>query len=94
MSCGGPAKMSRLGVSSGTSLLVHQWDDLSRRGSKGLAEEDENMSAVQSIPNRRVTDKIDLRGVDTRCPPLALATHELLKYCLQTHFPAVLKSMV
>jgi hypothetical protein len=38
-----------MGFSSWTSLLVYQWDDLSGPGAGKLAQEDEDMSTMQSV---------------------------------------------
>jgi hypothetical protein len=51
VSHGNKAELPSLGISSWTSLLVYQWDNLLWRGAGKLAEEDENMPAMQRIPN-------------------------------------------
>jgi hypothetical protein len=40
-----------MGISSWASLLVYKWDDLPGRGAKKLARENENMPAMQGVPN-------------------------------------------
>jgi hypothetical protein len=40
-----------MGVSGGESLLVYQWDDLRGPYARKLAKEDQNMPAMQGVPN-------------------------------------------
>ena len=50
MSYGDQAKLPGVGISKWASLLVYQWDDLSGRGARKLAREDEDVPRMQGIP--------------------------------------------
>jgi hypothetical protein len=50
MSYGDQTKLPGMGISKWTALLVYQWDRLSGRGSRELAQEDEDVPTMQGIP--------------------------------------------
>jgi hypothetical protein len=47
---GNQKALSSMGISSWRALLVYQWDDLSGRGARKLAREDEDVPTMQGIP--------------------------------------------
>jgi hypothetical protein len=46
---GDEAKLPGMGISEWAPLLVYQWDDLSGRGARELAQEDEDVPTMQGI---------------------------------------------
>ena len=50
MPCRDEGRLSGVGVSMWTSVLVHQRDDLSWRGGENLGEEDEDMPQMRGLP--------------------------------------------
>ena len=56
------AKLSCVGISSWSPLLVYQRDGLSGAGARELAEKDEDMPAVQSVPSHVAA--IKMKNVD------------------------------
>jgi hypothetical protein len=57
VSHGDQAKLSSMGISGGKSLLVYKWDDLPGPYARKLAKEDENMPAMQGVPNHATNVK-------------------------------------
>ena len=49
------AQLSGLGVQSGASLLVHQWNDVKGTGAGKLAEKDEDMQTMQGVSGHDAT---------------------------------------
>jgi hypothetical protein len=52
--------MSGMGIPKWAHLLVYQWDDLSGRGARKLAREDEDVPTMRGIPIH-VTSPVNAR---------------------------------
>ena len=50
VSDGDQAKLPGMGISKWAAMLVYQWDNLSGRGTRKLAREDEDVPTMQGIP--------------------------------------------
>jgi len=64
VSHGDKAKLPSLGISSWTSLLVYQWDNLLWRDAGKLAEQDEDLPAMYCIQEHVAssTRKVEVTG--------------------------------